>query len=127
MRHRPLRALAAVLLLAPVALLACTVQPTGGDPAAANTRRLPQEAPSIVGVVTQRTGDRVRVEERPEEPSGSAKAVVRLGADTKVLRPDGSAARESDIVAGSRVRVWFTGPVAESYPVQAAAGTVVVE
>jgi len=27
---------------------------------------------------------------------------------------------------GARVRVWFTGPVAESFPVQATAGTVLI-
>lgn len=31
-----------------------------------------------------------------------------------------------DLAVGSVVEVWFTGPVAESYPVQATAGTVVV-
>jgi hypothetical protein len=30
-----------------------------------------------------------------------------------------------ELAVGDTVAVWFTGPVAESYPVQAAAGTVV--
>jgi hypothetical protein len=29
-----------------------------------------------------------------------------------------------DLSAGQRVAVWFTGPVAESYPVQATAGAI---
>jgi hypothetical protein len=35
-------------------------------------------------------------------------------------------ASAADLVTGTRVRVWFKGPVAESFPVQAAAGTVLI-
>ena len=37
---------------------------------------------------------------------------------------DGRRGAVSDLVAGARVAVWFDGPVAESYPVQAKAGAV---
>lgn len=118
-------------LLAITALLAggaaCSIQPTGGDQTMPETQRVLATTPSIAGTITERTGDRVRVEERPSEPSGSAKALVRLTVETHILAPDGSALSADELREGRHVRVWFTGPVAESYPVQAAAGTVVVE
>ena len=32
-----------------------------------------------------------------------------------------------DLTEGTAVQVWFDGPVAESYPVQATAGSIVIE
>lgn len=55
------------------------------------------------------------------------KASVSVDAETRILTPDGDAFTESDSVeVGDNVEVWFTGAVAESYPVQAKAETVVV-
>ncbi len=57
-------------------------------------------------------------------------ASVRLTPDTRVLRSTGTngyeAASAADVALGNLIDVWFTGPVAESYPVQATAGTVLV-
>jgi hypothetical protein len=58
------------------------------------------------------------------------KASVRVGPDTRVLRATGTStyaiASAEDLVTGATVDVWFEGAVAESYPVQASAGTVVI-
>ena len=86
-------------------------------------------APDITGVVTavNASARTLRVEERPEDASGSAKAVVRVTAGTPVVERSGRARDFGEVRVGMRVSVWFAGPVAESYPVQAAAQTVVVE
>lgn len=96
-----------------------------GDPRLVQLRT---EAPSIEGTITEtdRNG-RILVEEEPDEPSGSAKAWVQLTEETRVVRPDGTTASRNDLEVGGEVSVWFTGPVAESYPVQAAADMVELE
>ena len=91
----------------------------------------PARAPDIVGTVTHlhRSGERtvtIRVEERPADESGSAKASIRVTEDTRVIR-GGSIVSEREIRQGARVSAWFTGPVAESYPVQARAEAVRIE
>ena len=92
---------------------------------------LPSTQPSIEGRVTAvtRSGERIgtiRVEERPAESSGSAKASVRIDQRTTVVR--GSQRVDFNALSvGQWVRVWFTGPVAESYPVQATGGAVAID
>jgi hypothetical protein len=57
------------------------------------------------------------------------KASVLIDARTVLLRKSGSgtsALRLADLAVGARVSVWFDGPVAESYPVQGHAGTVLL-
>jgi hypothetical protein len=107
----------------------------GGGPVSGNDRPegsdaasvIPSEEPSIRGTITA-AGDRsVRVEANPADQSGSAKALVRLGSDTPIRFMDGSPAEQDDLVVGVAVSVWFTGPVAESYPVQASAGVVRID
>jgi exosome complex RNA-binding protein Csl4 len=95
---------------------------------------IPVEPASIAGRVTavKRSGERigsVRVEERPTEAAGSAKAVVRIRQGTSVIGapPDGRSADFNALRVGQWVRVWFVGPVRESYPVQADAGTIVID
>jgi beta-N-acetylhexosaminidase len=73
----------------------------------------------------ERTGT-IRVEERPTESAGSAKAVVRITASTEILRADSVRAEFQSFVVGQWVRVWFVGPVRESYPVQADAATIII-
>lgn len=61
--------------------------------------------------------------------NGLDRASVHIPPGARVLVTEGGqtrAGRHEDVQTGSRVRVWFTGPVAESYPVQATAGTVLV-
>jgi beta-N-acetylhexosaminidase len=94
----------------------------------------PSETPSISGVVRERQpidgGVVLLVEAEGDVSSGSYdNASVRLDTDTTVLvDEDGTLHRATpeDVPAGASVDVWFEGPVAESYPVQAAAGTVLV-
>ncbi len=71
------------------------------------------------------------VEEKPNEAAGSNKASVRLDLTegARLLKQQGGKVVEADLQslsAGQRVRVWFTGPVAESYPVQATADVVLI-
>jgi hypothetical protein len=63
-----------------------------------------------------------------EQPAGavSDKAMVAFAEDTKVARA-GRWIPPSDLEAGMKVRVWFEGPVAESYPVQGKASFIEVE
>jgi hypothetical protein len=103
----------------------CTVvacAPNGGP--------LPNDAPYMTGTITAigriAEGWSVRVEERPQDVSGSAKGVFRVGDDTDVRRAAGGRVRAEGLREGQRVRVWVNGPVAESYPVQARARTIVV-
>ncbi len=64
------------------------------------------------------------------QPGSYDRASVRVTDETELFAEtaDGgiSPATFGDIVEGGRVRVWFTGPVAESYPVQATALAVVI-
>jgi heat shock protein HslJ len=100
---------------------------TGHQDDAAAEGVIPRMPPSIVGVITSVDPPVVVVEEDPAQSSGSAKARVRVSAQTGIVRHDGTVAGIPALRAGQRARVWFTGPVAESYPVQAAAGVIVVD
>lgn len=57
------------------------------------------------------------------------KASVKVTDKTVIKIGEGKEAKEgkfSDIKKGTKLIVWFTGPVAESYPVQATAGKIVI-
>ncbi|MFN2565187.1 MAG: DUF3221 domain-containing protein [Gemmatimonadaceae bacterium] len=104
-----------------LATLACA--PNGG--------LIPSDPPFVTGTVTSigrvPEGWTVRVEERPQDVSGSAKGVFRVGDRTQVRRAAGGTVRADNLREGQRVRVWVTGPVMESYPVQAAARLIVID
>jgi len=92
---------------------------------------LPSDPPSVTGTVAQvsQAGDGARI---LVTGSGQVdRASVLLDARTVLLREKAgggtSALLLSEIVAGSRVSVRFDGPVAESYPVQGHAGTVLLK
>ncbi|MGH7628227.1 MAG: hypothetical protein ACREOF_02345 [Gemmatimonadales bacterium] len=87
----------------------------------------PAEAPDLRGTITARTGGSIRVEAVPGEESGSDKAVVRLTPNTRIETANGERLAPGALAVGLRVGVWFTGPVAESYPVQGDGRRVVVE
>ena len=120
-------------LLVVLTLVACSgMEPTPAEPAGAiplgSVSALPADPPSLRGEITRIEEDgRLRVEEEPEEEAGSAKAIVRLVPDALILKSNGTSADASQLEVGSQVAVWFTGPVMESYPVQAAASVVVLE
>ena len=99
----------------------------------------PSVEPDIRGVVTGVSGaggDAVsmRVVWTDDEAIGAQAAYdaaqVTASADTEWLSraADSSTATAaaSDIAVGAVVEAWFTGPVAESYPVQATAKTIVI-
>jgi beta-N-acetylhexosaminidase len=97
--------------------------------------RVPSRAPDITGQITRATtgvvdGSRrilVLVEAVPDDLSGSAKALVTVDRTTRVLHANVSiVAKVEDLLPGITVSVWFEGPVAESYPVQARAGTLLI-
>lgn len=92
----------------------------------------PSESPSIRGEVTSAELDTdaegdtgtILIEGEIEDDTVYDKASARITQDTQVFAQDGTLAAAGDIAVGQRVEVWFTGPVAESYPVQATASDV---
>jgi len=52
------------------------------------------------------------------------RAQVTVTPDTVVWMLKGGRGADADLGAGQMVSVWFDGPVAESYPVQAKAGVI---
>jgi beta-N-acetylhexosaminidase len=93
---------------------------------------LPRTPPSIAGTITaadpagEHLGS-IRVEAVPGEEAGSDKAVVRIEQGTALVNDSGQRIGLSQLKVGRKVRVWFTGPVRESYPVQADAATIILE
>jgi hypothetical protein len=94
---------------------------------------LPSDTPGIEGVVASveaaaGDGTFTVLVEVPEgvDPTGfvSDKASVRITPETLIFSPGGSSGDASLIASGVGIRVWFEGPVAESYPVQGTAGAI---
>lgn len=122
-----------------LALAACLAAPgcsgAPGEPDGPGlSASVPAESPSIIGdikQVEQGSGTtRMLVEQIPTRSAGEPIAWITVTGRTRVLaRADGhtSTASRGELVLGTRVQVWFTGPVAESFPVQATAGTVLIE
>lgn len=88
---------------------------------------LPVGAPYLKGVVTSAAGSVIEVESDPGSSAGSPKASLTVGPGTVILWRSGEPALRADLRLGSVVSAWVGGPVRESYPVQAAADTVVIE
>lgn len=91
------------------------------------TSSIPSMMPSIIGQVTAIALPTIIVEEKPTEPHGSAKARVRVTSDTQVLRRGEGGTGTAELRVGQQVKVWFAGPVMESYPLQATAAVIVIE
>jgi hypothetical protein len=95
---------------------------------------LPDADPSIRGTITSLTptadGAVLMVEAGATVTYEYDRASVTVTTDTHIYAqdPDGRLTRISaaDLASGQIVDVWFSGAVAESYPVQAHAGTLVV-
>ena len=106
------------------------------DPASLAARAtIANRRPDIVGTITSLTRGsgaviaRVRIEENPRQRSGDEKAVVDITRATRLFRRDRAglhAVRIADLRVGSIAEAWFTGPVRESYPVQATGAAIVV-
>ncbi|MCE5192023.1 MAG: YobA family protein [Actinomycetia bacterium] len=118
---------ASCITLTCVAALAMVLALAGCAPAP------PREAPSISGTITIVTpGEGNLGNVLVEGPSGAGvaydRASVNITSSTTVLRvtPKGyERIMFSDLRSGMKVHVWFTGAVAESYPVQATAKALV--
>jgi hypothetical protein len=111
-------------------LLAAVLAAGCGMPSGAT---LPDEAPSIEGTIQQSSaiqgGRRILVEASPQVAGREPAASITVLPGVDVLAGSGETvvrASADELVVGARVRVWFTGPVAESFPVQATAGTVLI-
>jgi len=92
----------------------------------------PSDPAGITGQITsiEKTAEGASMlVEGGEQPAGavSDKAMCRIDGKTTIQRADGSEATVDDLTVGTNVRVWFTGAVAESYPVQGTASFVVID
>ncbi len=134
MRHAHRAVLAALAVL--VALSAAAVVGCGGrEDASPPAGAAPSGAADITGVVRTLSlspddGSAVMlVIADPAVPGVVDRASVRVSADARIWTQDGDGRRAlsiADLAVGRLVAVWFSGPVAESYPVQADAGDVQV-
>lgn len=114
-----MKTLAIVSLL----LIACAA-PVAAPPPEAQESSVSE--PDIRGEVTNIDGARLRIEELPKEERG-AKAVVKIADETIIRDSAGRPASSSAIRTGHIVRVWYTGPVMKSYPLQATAARIEIE
>lgn len=128
---RTLAALVIMLVSATLALTSCAA-PSGGEGP-------PTGDPAIRGEITQvRSGTGANagrptgllIEENPAEDAGSDKAWIDITPETRILAREGTGWRTAgggELVTGRIASAWFTGPVRESYPVQAVGSAVVIE
>jgi hypothetical protein len=90
---------------------------------------VPTRPADITGIVTRvsaaTAGVQLLVEENPSDTAGSGKASVRTDASTRWFTGSGTF-DPSQLKQGMRVSVWFNGPVATSYPVQAKGSDILV-
>jgi len=102
--------------------------------------KTPAGPPSIEGRITalQKSGDRIgRINvdaasgnvDAPPAAGAFTKAAVRVTESTILIGPPPrpKATDFSALHEGLWVRVWFVGPVGQSYPVQANAGTIAID
>lgn len=82
--------------------------------------------PYIRGTITSVSDRGVMIEEKPDQRSGSAKAMLRVSDETQIVSADGAPKTRGDLRSGQRVSAWTTGQIMESYPVQAAARKIVI-
>ena len=109
-------------------LLALTLVVASGCGAGAANR-----VADIAGIVTSVSGRAdgvtVLVESDPSTASSGAKAAVAVTSGTRITRrAQGGdvAATARELTPGVQVEVWFDGPAAMSYPIQAKALAVVI-
>ncbi len=83
----------------------------------------------VQGVITNISGAAVLVEENPTDEWGSAKGAFTITDETEILRQQGDEqvpATFDDLQVGQLVVATYVGPVAESYPTQGTAGSIVI-
>jgi hypothetical protein len=81
------------------------------------------DPPDLRGTITARAGELIRV----EAESGSSEAVVRVTPLTWLTDARGDQLTLDALLVGQHVAVWFTGSVAEAYPVQGEGLRIIVE
>ncbi len=108
--------LAAMLtMLLPVAAIPASAQTDPGD--------------GVQGFITNISGVVVLVEENPTDEQGSAKGAFTITDETEILRQQGDEqvpATFDDLQVGQLVVATYVGPVAESYPTQGTAGSIII-
>lgn len=115
-------ALLVALMFAP---LGCDASPR---PAHAGADSLvPAGKPQIRGTITLMLPEQIRIEAKPEQRSGSPKAVVRVGPAVPVAYRDGRRAAVAQLRLGQQVSVWYAGPAELSYPERATASVIVID
>jgi hypothetical protein len=124
MKHLPrlFALLAMAAMLAPAALVGCaSLTPPNGEP---SIRR------SVTSITPLSEGSGIiLVEETSPQGLGYDKASLAITRDTRFLERVGEgyiAFTFDDISEGMVVEAWITGPVKESYPIQADADTAVM-
>ena len=95
-------------------------------PPAASSQAETAKPANIRGVVTHVAPNEIRVEADAKEFRG-AKAVVKITGTTEIRDAAGKPVAASAIREGQMVSVWFGGAVAQSYPLQTEAVTIVIE
>jgi beta-N-acetylhexosaminidase len=119
----------AAVVLAALALAAddkADVEPAKKAPPKADVRG---EITSLTPSRVRGTLGSIRVEGAKEKDTEHDKAVVRLPSTAKFFKWDNGKkveAKFADLKVGSKVQCVFTGPVAESYPVQATGSEVII-
>ncbi len=108
-------------------LLACA--PTAALAQAKVDIRGPITKASVTNEAKKATLGSILVEGKREEGTNYDKASITILKTTKIEKlvgKDRVPAKLEDLKAGVRVEATFSGPVAESYPVQARAATVLI-
>jgi len=88
-----------------------------------------EPANGVQGFITSISGAVVLVEEVPSDEWGSDKGAFTVTEETAILRQQGDElvpGTFDDLQAGQHVAATYAGPVAESYPTQGTAGSIVV-
>lgn len=92
--------------------------------------RPPAEQPHIEGVLSKLEKNKILVIQNPDELEVSEQAEVQLNPETKYWIQQGNQYKEgkqADLTQDMKVKVWYTGIVVDSHPVQAKGGHVVYE
>jgi hypothetical protein len=106
-------------------LLAAMLVIVMATPALAQT----EPANGVQGFITNISGAVVLVEVDPTDESGSAKGDFTVTDETEILKQQGDEqvpATFDNIQVGQLVAATYIGPVAESYPTQGTAGSIVI-
>lgn len=105
-------------------LVACTLRSEGP--------RLPSEAPGVEGPIERIESEQGRPRiliGPPHEAGAEGQAWVTLTEKSTLLRAKGKGyetLKPADLTPGTKVRVWFDGPVLKSLPLQGSALYILV-